>query len=232
MRAEQFQPMNVTAVARQMAAMIDGGFVQNELLEPYVQDRANWRTMAESFLELTGALTDGNSNTSSAETRYDFLDPRRDQKLRDGRAHRRRAARGDAGRIYAASFWSSSGPSGSGKSTLLNIVGGLDTPSAGRVLFRGDDLAATPRSQRTRYRRHNIGFVFQFYNLMPNLTAEENVELATEIANESDARRKARSPWSGSVDAAPFPVATFGRRTAAGRHRARGREAARRAPLR
>ncbi len=74
------------------------------------------------------------------------------------------------------------GPSGSGKSTLLNIIGGLDAPTRGEVLFRKDDLAKYSESQRTRYRRKHIGFVFQFYNLMPNLTAEENVELATEIS--------------------------------------------------
>jgi putative ABC transport system ATP-binding protein len=74
------------------------------------------------------------------------------------------------------------GPSGSGKSTLLNIVGGLDAPTSGAVLFRGEDLAQYNEAQRTQYRRRHIGFVFQFYNLMPNLTAEENVELATEIS--------------------------------------------------
>lgn len=74
------------------------------------------------------------------------------------------------------------GPSGSGKSTLLNIIGGLDAPSAGEVLFRGESLTHYNDAQRTMYRRNSIGFVFQFYNLMPNLTAEENVALATEIA--------------------------------------------------
>lgn len=74
------------------------------------------------------------------------------------------------------------GPSGSGKSTLLNIIGGLDAPTSGQVLYGGEDLADYSESQRTRYRRNHIGFVFQFYNLMPNLTTEENVELSTEIA--------------------------------------------------
>ncbi len=76
------------------------------------------------------------------------------------------------------------GPSGSGKSTLLNIIGGLDAPTRGEVMFRGQDLARFNESQRTQYRRKHIGFVFQFYNLMPNLTAEENVELATEISTD------------------------------------------------
>lgn len=74
------------------------------------------------------------------------------------------------------------GPSGSGKSTLLNIIGGIDTASGGTVRFRDQDLTACSEAQLTRYRREHIGFVFQFYNLMPNLTAEENVEMATEIS--------------------------------------------------
>jgi len=76
------------------------------------------------------------------------------------------------------------GPSGSGKSTLLNILGGLDRPSEGRVLFRGIDLTAIDDAGLTRYRRDNVGFVFQFYNLIPSLTARENVALVTEIARD------------------------------------------------
>ncbi len=74
------------------------------------------------------------------------------------------------------------GPSGSGKSTLLNILGGLDVPTAGRVLYRGRDLTAAHEKQLTQYRRHHVGFVFQFYNLIPSLTARENVSLVTEIS--------------------------------------------------
>lgn len=74
------------------------------------------------------------------------------------------------------------GPSGSGKSTLLNILGGLDTPTAGTIRFRDHDLTATSDSALTRYRREHVGFVFQFYNLIPSLTARENVALVTEIA--------------------------------------------------
>lgn len=76
------------------------------------------------------------------------------------------------------------GPSGSGKSTLLNILGGLDRPSDGRAWFRGEELTAMSDRALTRYRRDNLGFVFQFYNLMPSLTAEENVELVTDIARD------------------------------------------------
>ena len=74
------------------------------------------------------------------------------------------------------------GPSGSGKSTLLNIMGGLDAPTAGEVRFRGEVLTAFSEPALTRYRREAVGFVFQFYNLIASLTAEENVALVTEIA--------------------------------------------------
>jgi putative ABC transport system ATP-binding protein len=75
------------------------------------------------------------------------------------------------------------GPSGSGKSTLLNILGGMDTSTSGKVLFQGIDISKYDEKQLTHFRRKNIGFIFQFYNLMPNLTAKENIELATEISD-------------------------------------------------
>lgn len=75
------------------------------------------------------------------------------------------------------------GPSGSGKSTLLNIIGGLDRATDGVFKFRGEDLTRASVRQLTLYRRRHVGFVFQFYNLMPSLTARENVELVTEIAD-------------------------------------------------
>ena len=74
------------------------------------------------------------------------------------------------------------GPSGSGKSTLLNILGGLDTPTSGSVTFQDHDLSAADEAALTRYRREHVGFVFQFYNLIPSLTARENVALVTDIA--------------------------------------------------
>ena len=74
------------------------------------------------------------------------------------------------------------GPSGSGKSTLLNIIGGLDTATSGTVQFRDHQLTGADESELTRFRRDHVGFVFQFYNLIPSLTAEENVALVTEIA--------------------------------------------------
>jgi putative ABC transport system ATP-binding protein len=74
------------------------------------------------------------------------------------------------------------GPSGSGKSTLLNILGGLDAPSSGRAVWRDHDLVGADDAELTRYRRDHVGFVFQFYNLIPSLTAIENVALVAEIA--------------------------------------------------
>ncbi|GHP13883.1 macrolide ABC transporter ATP-binding protein [Lentilactobacillus fungorum] len=74
------------------------------------------------------------------------------------------------------------GASGAGKSTLLNILGGMDTPTKGQVIVDGHDIATYSSKQLTTYRRHSVGFVFQFYNLIPNLTALENVELASQIS--------------------------------------------------
>ena len=74
------------------------------------------------------------------------------------------------------------GASGSGKSTLLNLMGGMDSPSSGSVRFRGTDISGFSPREFTSYRREHVGFVFQFFNLVPTLTAQENVEIATEIA--------------------------------------------------
>jgi putative ABC transport system ATP-binding protein len=76
------------------------------------------------------------------------------------------------------------GVSGSGKSTLLNILGGLDVPTSGRVFFQGEELTRADEDDLTRYRRKHVGFVFQFYNLIPSLTARENVALVTDIADD------------------------------------------------
>ena len=76
------------------------------------------------------------------------------------------------------------GPSGAGKSTILNILGGMDRPTSGHVYLQGEDVAAFNDRQLTMYRRNDIGFVFQFYNLVPNLTALENVQLATQICKD------------------------------------------------
>ncbi|MFM7324540.1 MAG: ABC transporter ATP-binding protein [Nodosilinea sp.] len=87
--------------------------------------------------------------------------------------------------IYAGEFVVLLGPSGSGKSTLLNILGGLDRPSSGEVYFGQQNLTAASDRQLTRFRRQFIGFIFQFYNLIPSLTATENVALVTDLAAHS-----------------------------------------------
>jgi putative ABC transport system ATP-binding protein len=84
--------------------------------------------------------------------------------------------------LYRGEFVVLLGPSGSGKSTLLNILGGLDVPSSGSVHFLDHNLTVDDDAALTRYRREHVGFVFQFYNLIPSLTARENVALVTEIA--------------------------------------------------
>jgi putative ABC transport system ATP-binding protein len=86
--------------------------------------------------------------------------------------------------LYAEELIVLLGPSGSGKSTLLNIVGGLDTATAGTVTYRGWDLTHADEDELTLYRRFHVGFIFQFYNLIPSLTARENVEIVTEIARD------------------------------------------------
>ena len=91
------------------------------------------------------------------------------------------ALRGVDLELRASEFTVLLGPSGSGKSTLLNILGGLDLPTSGQVFYRGGELTAATEEELTRYRRHHVGFVFQFYNLIPSLTARENVALVTEI---------------------------------------------------
>jgi len=86
--------------------------------------------------------------------------------------------------LYAGEFVVLLGASGSGKSTLLNILGGLDRATSGEVLYRGRDLGRADARERTRFRRREAGFVFQFYNLIPSLTALENVAIVTEIAED------------------------------------------------
>jgi putative ABC transport system ATP-binding protein len=92
------------------------------------------------------------------------------------------ALRGVDVRLCEGEFIVLLGPSGSGKSTLLNILGGLDVPSAGTVLYRDQDLTTADEETLTQFRREHVGFVFQFYNLIPSLAARENVALVTEIA--------------------------------------------------
>jgi putative ABC transport system ATP-binding protein len=92
------------------------------------------------------------------------------------------ALRGIDLEVWPGEFIVLLGPSGSGKSTLLNILGGLDIPSAGEVRFLDHSLTGASEAELTRYRREHVGFVFQFYNLIPSLTTRENVALVTDIA--------------------------------------------------
>ncbi|MEW6110050.1 MAG: ABC transporter ATP-binding protein [Nitrospirota bacterium] len=92
------------------------------------------------------------------------------------------ALRGVDLELYSGELIVLLGPSGSGKSTLLNIMGGLDTATEGNVTYRGKDLTMATEQELTEYRRFHVGFVFQFYNLIPSLTALENVAVVTEIA--------------------------------------------------
>ncbi len=92
------------------------------------------------------------------------------------------ALRGVDLELFAGEFTVLLGPSGSGKSTLLNILGGLDSPTTGTVVFRGTDLTRASQRQLTLYRRESVGFVFQFYNLIPSLTARENIQLVTDVS--------------------------------------------------
>ncbi|MBI4937580.1 MAG: ABC transporter ATP-binding protein [Nitrosomonadales bacterium] len=94
-----------------------------------------------------------------------------------------KALRGVDLELYPGEFVVLLGPSGSGKSTLLNILGGLDTPTTGSVRYRDHDLSVYDDAALTHYRREHVGFVFQFYNLIPSLTARENVALVTEISD-------------------------------------------------
>jgi putative ABC transport system ATP-binding protein len=93
--------------------------------------------------------------------------------------------------LFAGEFVVLLGPSGSGKSTLLNILGGLDSPTAGHVICAGRDLTQVGDRELTEFRRHFVGFVFQFYNLIPSLTARENVAIVTEIADDPMAPEEA-----------------------------------------
>jgi putative ABC transport system ATP-binding protein len=102
------------------------------------------------------------------------------------------------------------GPSGSGKSTLLNLIGGMDQPSSGHIWHGGTDLAAVDEACLTRYRRERVGFVFQFYNLVPTLTAYENVQVATELVAEPLAPEAALELVSLGDRANHFPAQLSG----------------------
>jgi putative ABC transport system ATP-binding protein len=123
----------------------------------------------------TGAPAGETSKTAVFEAR----DLRKIYHLGETTVH---ALRGIDLDFFSGEFVVLLGPSGSGKSTLLNILGGLDTPTSGTVRYLGHDLTSDDDAELTSFRRDHVGFVFQFYNLIPSLTARENVALVTEIA--------------------------------------------------
>ncbi|MBS7638399.1 ABC transporter ATP-binding protein [Candidatus Bathyarchaeota archaeon] len=95
--------------------------------------------------------------------------------------------------VYGGEFLAVVGPSGSGKSTLLHIIGGLDTPTKGRVIVEGSDISGFSGEKLADYRNRMVGFIFQFYNLLPYLRAVENVELPMAIANVNPSKRRDRA---------------------------------------
>lgn len=94
------------------------------------------------------------------------------------------ALRGVSFSLFSNEFVVILGPSGSGKSTILNIIGGIDQPTDGNVIFNGKNIARISEAELTRFRREAVGFVFQFYNLIPNLTARENILMAAELSSD------------------------------------------------
>lgn len=108
--------------------------------------------------------------------------------------------------LYEGEFVVLLGPSGSGKSTLLNILGGLDVPSSGAVYFKHQNLTAGGDRLLTRFRRESIGFIFQFYNLIPSLTARENVALVTDIAPIRCGLRWRWNWWVWAIAWITFPL--------------------------
>ena len=124
------------------------------------------------------------------------------------------------------------GPSGSGKSTLLNILGGFDVPTSGRVFYRGQQLTDFDDAALTRYRRENVGFVFQFYNLIPSLTARENVALVTDIARKPMKPSRCAGAGRSHRAAGSFSGAALRRRAAARGDRPGGRQESGRAAVR
>jgi putative ABC transport system ATP-binding protein len=128
--------------------------------------------------EAPAATSDGSAGTDATPPVFIARDITKVYHMGEVDVH---ALRGVSLELYESEFLVLLGPSGSGKSTLLNILGGLDTPSSGTVIYRGQNLTTADERALTMYRRRHVGFVFQFYNLIPSLTARENVALVTDI---------------------------------------------------
>jgi putative ABC transport system ATP-binding protein len=130
--------------------------------------------------EVTGASLPAASTTSPSETVFTARAISKIYQMGEVQVHALRSVDLD---IYKGEFVVLLGASGSGKSTLLNILGGLDRPTSGQARFGDHELTGASESALTQYRREHVGFVFQFYNLIPSLTARENVELVTDIVD-------------------------------------------------
>ncbi len=133
--------------------------------------------MSESVTDVDAVLPDA----PESELVFRVRDVRKVYRMGEVEVHALRSIDLD---VRRGEFLVMLGASGSGKSTLINILGGLDVPTSGSVLFESRDLADADERERTQFRRGQVGFVFQFYNLIPSLTARENVALVTEIADE------------------------------------------------
>lgn len=139
--------------------------------------RTRWRRANDPHLQQILAAM----NTATQISVFRATDVTKTYEMGEVKVH---ALRGVSIELFEHEFVVLLGASGSGKSTLLNILGGLDVPTSGTVHYLDEELTASDPSELTTFRRTNVGFVFQFYNLIPSLTARENVELITEIAND------------------------------------------------
>ncbi len=129
-------------------------------------------------------MTDAAQTTIQLPAKTAIFSARNITKIYGAGASEVHALRGISVDLYAGQISVLLGPSGSGKSTFLNILGGLDVPTSGEVRFEGQSLGELDDTGLTEFRRAHVGFVFQFYNLIPSLTARENVALVTEIADD------------------------------------------------
>jgi putative ABC transport system ATP-binding protein len=132
-------------------------------MEPKASNTVRWLSMTANPDDIILELTDVRRTFRMGEVSVQVL-------------------KGISFQVRRGEFLAVVGPSGSGKTTILNLIGGLDSPTSGTIRYQDQDLTRASRNELTRYRRDAIGFVFQFYNLVPNLTARENILVTTEIA--------------------------------------------------
>src|SRR3569832_2076091 len=188
MQAARISPTGVNIHQRaprtEEIAMTDTKHDFDELLESLRRQRDMLK------LKMHLARADARDEWAELEKKWQHLSAKSSSARRDAEAVSKdvfveaKALRGIDLELYRGEFVVLLGPSGSGKSTLRNILGGLDVPTSGKVRYGDHDLSVYDDAALTRYRREHVGFVFQFYNLIPRLTARENVALVTEIARD------------------------------------------------